>query len=165
MEIETEIKTNSYLSFSLGNEVYAAHVKSVLNILEITTITRIPKAPDYMEGVINLRGSVLPVVDTRVKLGMEKMGATKDTCIIVLEVLVEGDKIMIGSIVDGVKEVLEIDQHEILPPPHIGNKFQSQFIKGMYKVNEEFIMILNMDKIFSTDELITLKQNFDATEV
>lgn len=165
MEMETEIKTNSYLSFCLGNEVYAAHVKSVLNILEITTITRIPKAPDYMEGVINLRGSVLPVVDTRVKLGMEKMGATKDTCIIVLEVLVEGDKIMIGSIVDGVKEVLEIDQHEILPPPNIGNKFQSQFIKGMYKVDEEFIMILNMDKIFSPDELISLKQNFDSTEI
>ncbi|HBF89020.1 MAG TPA: chemotaxis protein CheW [Bacteroidales bacterium] len=160
-----EDKTNSYLSFSLGNETYAAHVKSVLNILEMTHITRVPKAPEYMEGVINLRGTVLPVVDTRSKIGMEKIEKTKDTCIIVLEIDVDDDKINLGTIVDSVKEVLEIEPHEILPPPNIGHKFQSEFIIGMYKVEEEFIMILDMNKIFSTDELISLKENFETQKV
>lgn len=162
--MEIEDKTNSYLSFALGNEIYASHVKSVLNILEMTQITRIPKAPEYMEGVINLRGSVLPVIDARTKMGMEKIEKTKDTCIIVLEVEVDDEKIFVGSIVDAVREVLEIEPHEILPPPNIGNKFRSQFITGMYKEGEEFIMILDMNKIFSTDELLSLKDNFENNE-
>jgi purine-binding chemotaxis protein CheW len=154
--METNEKTNSYLSFSLGTETYASHVVNVLNILEMTQITKVPKAPEYMLGVINLRGTVLPVIDTRMKMGITQTEITKDTCIIVLEINVDNEKLYVGSIVDSVKEVLEIDPHEILPPPNIGNKFKSEFITGMYKRGEGFIMIVNMNNIFADHELAEL---------
>ncbi|HBF89115.1 MAG TPA: chemotaxis protein CheW [Bacteroidales bacterium] len=147
------METNSYLSFTLAHETYAAHVINVLNILEMTQITKVPQAPNYMLGVINLRGTVLPVIDTRMKMGIEQTEISKDTCIIVLEINVDNEKIFIGSVVDSVKEVLEIEQQEILPPPNIGNKFKSDFITGMYKKGEGFIMIVNMNNIFSEIEL------------
>ena len=154
--METNEKTNSYLSFSLANETYAAHVVNVLNILEMTQITKVPKAPDYMLGVINLRGTVLPVIDTRMKMGITQTEITKDTCIIVLEINLDNEKLFVGSIVDAVREVLEIEKHEILPPPNIGNKYKSEFITGMYKRGEGFIMIVNMNNIFAEHELAEL---------
>ncbi|HBF88487.1 MAG TPA: chemotaxis protein CheW [Bacteroidales bacterium] len=157
--METTEKTKSYLSFTLGSETYASHVVNVLNILEMTQITKVPKAPDYMLGVINLRGTVLPVIDTRMKMGIEQIAITKDTCIVVLEINVDSENLYVGSIVDSVKEVLEIEPNEILPPPNIGNKYKSQFITGMYKRGEGFIMIVNMNNIFSEfelEELVTI---------
>ncbi|HBF88346.1 MAG TPA: chemotaxis protein CheW [Bacteroidales bacterium] len=160
----TSEKYYSYLSFTLGNETYASHVKNVINILEMTHVTKVPKAPKYMLGVINLRGAVLPVIDTRMKMDVEQTEISKDTCIIVLEISIDDEKIYIGSIVDSVKEVLEIEPAEILPPPNIGSKYRSQFITGMYKINDEFIMILDMNKIFSIDALVSLKDNFETQE-
>ncbi len=150
---------NSYLSFKLGDEIYAANVSKVLNILEMTKITKVPKAPDYMKGVINLRGTVLPVVDTRIKFGLVPTEYTPNTCILVLDIDIEADNVQVGGLVDGVQEVLEIEPQQILPPPNIGSKFRSEFISGMYKVNDEqFIMILDMDKVFSAEELINVKE-------
>ena len=161
-----KLQLNSYLSFKLGNETYAANVAKVLNILEMTKITQVPKAPDYMKGVINLRGSVLPVVDTRIKFGMSPTEYTNNTCILVLEIDVDDESLHVGGLVDSVQEVLEIEQNQILPPPNIGNKFKSQFITGMYKVNDEqFIMILDMDKIFTIDDLFSLKENADEISI
>jgi len=151
---------NSYLSFKLGEEIFAANVSKVLNILEMTKITKVPKAPPYMKGVINLRGTVLPVIDTRIKFGLSATEMTANTCILVLEVEVEDDHLQVGGLVDSVQEVLEIEDHQILPPPNIGNRFRSEFITGMYKLNEEqFIMLLNMDKIFSVDDLTLLGEH------
>lgn len=145
---------SSYLSFKLGDEVFAANVSKVLNILEMTNITKVPKAPPYMKGVINLRGTVLPLIDTRIKFGLSPTEFTPNTCILVLDIKIENEGLQIGSLVDSVQEVMEIEPHQILPPPNIGSKFHSEFITGMYKVREDqFIMILDVDKVFSSDEL------------
>ncbi len=164
MNQENLTKINSYLSFKLGEEEFAAHVGKVLNILEMTKITEVPKAPDYMKGVINLRGTVLPVIDTRIKFGMTPTVYTTNTCIIVLDIDVDGDSIHVGALVDAVQAVLEIEKSQILPPPSIGSKYKSDFIEGVANIDEKFIMILNMDSVFSTDEIVSLKDKTDETE-
>ncbi len=157
--------SNSYLSFKLGEELFSAHVSKVLNILEMTKITKVPKAPEYMLGVINLRGSVLPLVDTRIKFGIPVTEFTAETCIIVLEVELNGDSVQVGAVVDSVQEVLEVEKEKILPPPDIGSKYKSEFIKGIMKINEEFIMLLDMDKVFAVEEKITIKQIGDTANI
>lgn len=152
------IEINSYLTFKLGKEVFAAHVGKVLNILELVKITEVPQSPDYMKGVINLRGTVLPVIDTRIKFGLSPTEFTKNTCIIVLNVNIEGDEVDVGALVDSVQEVLEVDNNQILPPPSIGTKYKSEFINGMIKMDDHFIMLLNMDKVFSTTDIIDLQE-------
>jgi purine-binding chemotaxis protein CheW len=157
MEEQQLKRTNSYLSFKLGDETFASNVSKVLNILEMTKITKIPKAPSYMKGVINLRGTVLPVIDTRLKFGMTPIEETNNTCILVLDVAVKKESVKVGALVDSVQEVLELNEENVQPPPSIGSKYKSEFIYGMAKANEEFIMLLDMDKVFSTDEIIDLK--------
>ena len=129
----------------------------VLNILEMTRITEVPKSPDYMKGVINLRGSVLPVIDTRIKFGMTPTEYTPNTCIVVMDIDMDGDSIHVGALVDSVQAVLEIDDAQILPPPSIGHKYRSEFIEGVANINETFIMILNMDEVFSSEEVHNLQ--------
>jgi purine-binding chemotaxis protein CheW len=165
MSKENLDQINSYLSFKLGEETFAANVAKVLNILEMTEITKVPKAPDYMKGVINLRGAVLPVVDTRIKFNMPPTEYTNNTCILVMEVEVEGEQIQVGGLVDAVQAVLEIDQEDILPPPSIGSKYRSEFISGMAKIEERFIMLLNMDRVFSSDEIINLKEKTESSMI
>ena len=164
MNQENLSKINSYLSFKLGDEEFAAHVGKVLNILEMTRITEVPKAPDYMKGVINLRGTVLPVIDTRIKFGMTPTVYTTNTCIIVLDIEMDGESIHVGALVDAVQAVLEIEKGQIMPPPSIGSKYKSEFIEGVANIDEKFIMILNMDAVFSTDELTSMKDKTEETE-
>jgi len=128
-------------------------VGKVLNILEMTKITEVPKSPDYMKGVINLRGSVLPVIDTRIKFGMTPTEYTPNTCIVVMDIDMDGDSIHVGALVDSVQAVLEIEDTQILPPPSIGHKYRSEFIEGVANINDSFIMILNMDEVFSSEEV------------
>ena len=154
--MEEKLTLNSYLSFKLGEETFASNVSKVLNILEMMKITKVPKSPTYMKGVINLRGSVLPLVDTRLKFGMAQTEITTNTCILVLNVEVDGESINIGALVDSVQEVLELEESDIQPPPNIGSKYKSEFIYGMVKSNEEFIMLLDMDKVFSVDDIVLL---------
>ncbi|MDY6801855.1 MAG: chemotaxis protein CheW [Bacteroidota bacterium] len=158
MEKEELTKINSYLSFKLGDEEFAAHVGKVLNILEMTKITEVPKSPEYMKGVINLRGTVLPVIDTRIKFGMTPTEFTTNTCIVVMEVELDHDMVQVGALVDSVQAVREIDDSQIQPPPSIGSKFKSEFIYGMFKVDEKFIMLLDMEKVFSSDEIVSLQE-------
>ena len=149
---EIKNKINSYLSFKLGNEFFAAHVNNVINILELTDITPVPKAPYFMKGVINLRGAVLPVVDTRLKFGLTETEYTQDTCILVLNVDIDGEEVSVGGLVDSVQEVLEIEYKDIKPAPSIGNKYKTECINGVVSHNDNFIMLLNMDKMFSVDD-------------
>jgi len=155
----------TYLSFKLGEEVFAINVSKVLNILEMKPITRVPKSPDYLKGVINLRGTVLPVVDLRVKFGLPENTVTVDTNIIVLSINKEGEAIMIGILIDAVREVLEFKTEEIAPSPAIGTKYKSGFIEGMWRVDENFIMILDIDKVFSTEEIIDFKETLEESEI
>jgi len=155
-----ESTLNSFLSFKLGDETFAANVSKVLNILEMTKITKVPQAPPYMKGVINLRGSVLPVIDTRVKFGLTPTEFTTNTCILVLDIQIENESLHIGGLVDSVQEVLEIIPQQILPPPNIGNRYRSQFINGMFKLtDDEFIMLLDMDKVFNAEDLALLSDH------
>ncbi len=153
-ETKTVGTLKSYLSFELGNEMFAADVSKVLEILEMRPITKVPRAPSYMRGVINLRGSVLPVLDTRIKFGMKPKEDTVDTCIVVLNVTMDDEPLTLGALVDSVEEVLELTDNDIEPPPTIGSKFNPEYLNGMVKMDDNFIMVLNVDKVFSTDELI-----------
>src|SRR6056297_2060997 len=152
MEQQSNI-TYSYLTFKLGEEQYGIHVSQVLNILKMIKVTEVPKSPNYMKGVINLRGSVLPVIDIRIKFGMPKKGYTNSTCIIVMDLDMDGETTYLGTIVDEVLSVHEIEEKQIEPPPSIGHKYKSEFIFGMAKVEENFIMLLDMQKVLSVDEL------------
>jgi purine-binding chemotaxis protein CheW len=163
--IEGALKINSYLTFKLGDEIFGANVGKVLNILEMTKITKVPKAPLYMKGVINLRGSVLPLIDTRIKFDLGETEYTTNTCILVLDIDLNGEAVHVGALVDSVQEVLEIDDSKIQPPPSIGSKYKSEFIEGMAKINDEFIMLLNMDLIFSTTEISLLRESAGEVEV
>ena len=154
MQTET---LKSFLTFRLGDELFAVNVGQVLEILEISKITKVPRSPDFMRGVINLRGSVLPVIDTRLKFGIPQAEDTVNTCIIVMSVNLDGQQLTIGAVVDGVQEVMEIDEREIMPPPSIGSKYKSEFIEGMVKRDECFIMILNVDLVFSSQEASILQ--------
>ena len=164
MSDENKIKINSYLSFKLGEEEFAAHASKVLNILELSPITVVPKAPDYMKGVINLRGAVLPVIDTRVKFGMTPTEYTNNTCIIVLDIVIDNDSIQVGALVDGVQAVLEIEREQIMPAPSIGSKYRSEFIEGVANINDNFVMILDMDAIFSSDDLSSMILKTEETK-
>jgi len=155
----------SYLTFKLGDEMFGANVAKVLNILEMTKITKVPKAPNYMKGVINLRGSVLPLIDTRIKFDLGETVYTTNTCILVLDIDLNGEAVHVGALVDSVQEVLEIEEAHIQPPPSIGSKYRSEFIEGMAKINDEFIMLLNMDMIFNTAELSLLRESSGEIEV
>ncbi len=158
MSIENNL-TQSYLTFKLEDELFAVNVSKVLEIQEIRQITKVPRTPSYMRGVLNLRGSVLPVIDSRIKFGMSKTVDDVNTCILVLNIEMDNDKLTIGALVDSVQE----DDAHIGPPPSIGSKYKSEFIKGMGKVNETFIMILDIDKVFSLDELLIVKENTSET--
>jgi purine-binding chemotaxis protein CheW len=157
MQTKINTEVNSYLSFRIGTEIFAADVKNVLNILEMTKITSVPKAPGYMKGVINLRGSVLPVIDSRMKFNLEESEFTSNTCIVVLELHIGSEPIIIGTIVDAVKEVLEIEDNNILPPPSIGTSYRTNFLKGMYKSDDGFIMLLDAERVFASDEIIDIQ--------
>jgi purine-binding chemotaxis protein CheW len=147
------IETTQYLTFNLADEIFAVDVGRVREILEITSITKVPQTPDFMRGVINLRGSVVPVIDMRLKFGMTETERTVNTCIIVVEVTMDGETIVLGSLADSVQEVIEMEPDHIEEAPHIGTHLNTEFIRGMGKHDGRFVMILDIDKIFSEQEL------------
>jgi purine-binding chemotaxis protein CheW len=154
---QTENHT-SYLTFRLGDEYFAANVGKVLEILEIPQITKVPRSPEFMRGVINLRGSVLPVIDTRIKFGLPQTEDTVNTCVLVINVVIDGQTVTIGATADSVQEVMEIEEDQMQAPPSIGAKYKSEFIHSMVKINEQFIMILNLDEVFSATDAEILQE-------
>lgn len=162
--IEDNNDVNTYLSFKLKDEFFATNVSKVLTILEMKAITKVPNSPEYMRGVINLRGNVLPVIDMRIKFGMPATEFTTETCIIVLNVEIDGENVQLGMLVDAVDEVIEITDNEIEESPTIGTKYKNEFIQGMYKLEDGFIMLLNIDLIFKSDDLILTKEE-ESTEI
>ena len=157
MEEKGVMEATQYLTFKLGDEVFALDISKVREVLDFTMVTKVPQTPDFMRGVINLRGNVVPVVDMRLKFGMTMTEKTVNTCVIISEVLVDGEKTIVGAMADSVQEVLEMGPEHIEPPPRIGAKLNTDFITGMGKHNDRFIMILNIDMLFSGDELADAK--------
>jgi len=156
----TEItETRQYLTFKLGDEVFATDVAKVREVLDFTTITKIPRTPDFMSGVINLRGNVVPVVDLRLCFEMSKTEKTVNTCVVVVEMLLDGEATIIGALADSVEEVIDLEPEHIEPAPKIGTKIRTDFIKGMGKRDSQFIMILDIDRIFSAEELAAVRNS------
>jgi purine-binding chemotaxis protein CheW len=154
----TEItETRQYLTFKLDDEVFAIDVAKVREVLDLTTITKIPRTPDFMSGVINLRGNVVPVVDLRLCFEMSRTEKTVNTCIVVVEVALEGEATVIGALADSVEEVIDLEPEQIQPAPKIGTQIRTDFIHGMGKRDAQFIMILDIDRVFSAEELAAVR--------
>jgi purine-binding chemotaxis protein CheW len=157
MNVKVETKTATYLTFRIGKEDYAVDVLKVREILELVKITQVPKTPSFMKGVINLRGSVVPVVDMHIKFGLPSEEQTVDTCIIVMEVNIGSDVVVLGAIADMVKEVIDIDGENVEPPPRIGTAVDVEFIEGIGKIGDEFVIILDINKVFSEEDIKLVK--------
>ncbi|MBF0406312.1 MAG: chemotaxis protein CheW [Candidatus Riflebacteria bacterium] len=157
MSVSSITKTTQYLTFKLGDEIFGVDVAQVREILDFTTVTKVPQTPEFMRGVINLRGSVVPVVDMRLKFGMNKTEKSVNTCIVVVEVALETETLIIGALADSVQEVIELEPNQIEPPPKIGNRLKVEFLKGMGKRDEAFIMILDIDRVFSASEIAAVQ--------
>ncbi|CCH47644.1 chemotaxis protein CheW [Pseudodesulfovibrio piezophilus] len=149
---------NQFLTFTLGKEIFALDIGTVREVLELTSITKIPRTPEFMRGVINLRGHAVPVVDMRLKLGMSKGEDTVDTCIIIVEIEFDGEFTVMGALVDSVREVFEMMPDTIEPAPKMGAAINAEYIKGMGRQNEQFIIIIDINKIFSAEELAIAKE-------
>jgi purine-binding chemotaxis protein CheW len=157
------METTQYLTYKLDDEVFALDIGKVREVLDFTSITKVPKTPEFMRGVINLRGSVVPVVDLRLKFGMSRTENTVNTCIIIVEVTVDNETTVLGALADSVQEVLDLEAGHIEPAPKIGTRLNTEFIKGMGKRDNRFIIILDIDKIFSTDELALVQGTQEET--
>jgi purine-binding chemotaxis protein CheW len=153
MSVSSITEISQYLTFKLDDEVFALDIAKVREVLDFTLIAKVPQTPDFMLGVINLRGTVVPVVDMRLKFGMTRTETTVNTCIIIVEIEIDGENTVLGALADSVQEVIDLDPDQIEPAPRIGTRLNTKFIKGMGKRDNHFIIILDLDKIFSSDEL------------
>lgn len=151
-------ETTSFLSFKLSSENFTIPVMKILEILEVPKITKVPQAPNFLVGVINLRGAVLPVIDTRVKFGMSPIEYTINTCILVLSIEVNEETIEVGALVDSVSKVFELNENKILPSPTIASKYRVDYVKGMIQEDDHFLMVLDIDKVFSSNDLDSISQ-------
>ncbi len=153
MSVAEISQTTQYLTFKLQDEIFALDISTVREVLDFTIVTKVPGTPDFMRGVINLRGSVVPVIDLRLKFGMTVTEKTVNTCVIIVEVKVDGETVILGVLADSVQEVKDLENDQIEPAPRIGMHLKTDFIKGMGKHNDQFLMILDIDKVFSSNEL------------
>ena len=158
MSVTAITETTQYLTFRLEEEIFALDISKVREVLDFTGITKVPRTPDFMRGVINLRGSVVPVVDMRLKFGMTRTERTVNTCIIIVEISLDGDTTVLGALADSVQEVIELEPEQIEPAPRIGTRLRTEFIRGMGKRDEQFVIILDIDRIFSVDELSLVQE-------
>jgi purine-binding chemotaxis protein CheW len=146
-------REGKYLTFTLAGEEYGIGILKVKEIIGIMAITTVPQMPDYLKGVINLRGKVIPVVDLRLKFGMDAMDYTERTCIIVVEIACTGQKVMIGILVDSVSEVLNIKGSDIEDAPNFGSRLNTDYILGMAKTGGKVKILLDIDRVLSTQEI------------
>lgn len=155
MEVNTaQARKERYLTFFLGDEQYGIAIDRIKEIIAIMKVTYVPKTPPYIRGVINLRGSIIPVVDTRLRFGMEPKEADMHTTIVIVEV----EKVNIGFIVDRVEEVASIDSAHLSEPPKFGSHIDTDFICAMAQIEENVVMILDVLKLFEADELVSLEE-------
>ena len=147
------VTMTQYLTFKLQDEVFALDIAKVREVLDFTTVTKVPRTPEFMRGVINLRGVAVPVVDLRLKFGMAKTEQTVNTCIIITEVTVDNETTVLGLLADSVQEVMDLEPGQIEPAPKIGMRLNSEFITGLGKQHERFIIILDINRVFSGDDL------------
>ncbi len=154
--------TTEAITFKLGNELFSINVAQVREVLEVAQITKVPSTPGYMRGVCNVRGQAIPVLDLKLRLGLPPQADTLDTRIIVMEMEIGGEDVIVGGIADSVHEVIEIEPDQVRPAPTIAMRWRAEFIEGMVGRGEDFIIMLNVNAIFSSNELALIEE---ATEL
>jgi purine-binding chemotaxis protein CheW len=147
------------LTFSLGNEGYGVSILKVKEIIGMLDITPVPKTPEFIKGVINLRGKIIPVMDLRLKFGMEEKEYNERTCIIVVEINVNEKQRLLGVVVDMVSEVVTVNDDQIEPPPEYGTKVGNDFILGIGKIKDRVVIILDIDEVFLCEEVLKMLDN------
>lgn len=157
--MDKNIEKDVFLSFKLGNELFAVSVTKVLEVLERQQFTEIPETPDYIKGVINFRGEIVPVADTRCKFKLPPQNENEKFVIVIIELQLNDESFLIGATADAVKDVIEISNHEIKTLPSMGSQVNPEFISGMVQRNDKFIMILDVDKVFSLQEIDQLSNS------
>ena len=148
---------SQYITFKLGDELFAINVAQVREVLEPSQITKVPTAPEYMRGVVNVRGQATPVVDLRLRFGLPMGTDTVHTRIIVMELELDGQATVLGGIADSVHEVIELDPANVVPPPRLGMRWRTEFIDGMGKRGDDFLIVLNVNAVFSSEELALVR--------
>ena len=154
--VKADAAPSQYLTFALGGEMFAVGILNVKEIIEYGNLTEIPMLPAFIRGVINLRGAVVPVIDLSARFGGKPTELSRRTCIVIVEVADDDTRHDIGIMVDAVSEVLDIPDREIEPPPSFGARIRADFISGMGKVAGKFVILLNIDKVLSVDEIALL---------
>ena len=155
---EAAAQGQQYLIFKAGGEQFAVSIASIREIIEYREVTSVPMMPAYLRGIINLRGRVVPVIDLLVRFGRASTETTRRTCIVILEVLHNEEQQYLGIVVDAVTAVMEIADADIEPPPSFGAKLRSDFISGMGKIGEQFVIILDIAQVLSVEELSALAE-------
>lgn len=158
-------KSTQFLTFILAEELFAVDVMQVREILEFTSVTKVPQTPEFMCGVINLRGSVVPVVDLRMKFGLGQTQKTVNTCVIVLEIDLDGEPFVIGALTDSVQEVIDLTPDQVEPAPKMGTRLNTDFIRGIGKKEDTLIFILSIEKVFAFEELEAMVAEKQASPV
>ena len=158
-----EAVQQQYLTFFLADEEYAVGIQRVKEIIEYTAITKVPKVPLWIRGVINLRGNVVSVVDLAVRFGLEERPVTKTTCIVIVEVQQEAERAVMGVIADAVNQVIDLAPKDIEEPPAFGTRVRLEYLFGMGKLGKKFALILNIDTVLSAAELLTVSTLQSAT--
>lgn len=146
------------LTFKLDDEVFAIEISRVREVLEYTQLTKVPRTPDFLRGVINLRGNVIPVVDLRRMFSMGSTEASVNACIIIVEVEMDGEEMILGVLADSVQEVLELPRSQIEKPPKFGARLKNEFLKGMGRRDDHLLMILSIDEVFSSSDIAFVKE-------
>jgi len=153
MSVDAIKETAQYITFKLGDELFAINVSQVREVLDLSLITKVPTAPDFMRGVVNVRGNAIPVVDLRLKFGLPKAPDTVQTRIVVLELELDGEAVVLGGLADSVHEVIELEPSQINEPPRIGMRWRTELIQGMGKRGDQFIIILDIARVFTLHDL------------
>lgn len=153
-----------YLTFRLAEETYGIEILKVQEIIGMMKVTQVPKTPDFVRGVVNLRGKVIPVMDLRLRFGLESQEDTTRTCIIVVHLSLNDQTYTVGLIVDEVSEVLQVVDDQIQPPPSFGASVDTDFIMGMGKVADKVVMLLDVDCVLSKSEFAMLQQPASKAE-
>ena len=157
------IEAGQYLTFKLDDETFSLGIDQVREVLEFKHVTKVPQTPDMMRGVINLRGKVVPVIDLKLKFGLGETQKTVNTCVIIVEMDLDGEATLIGALTDSVQEVIDLEESQIEPPPKIGTRLNTELIRGMGKRNDNFIIILEIEKIFTLDELEMIQNTAEVS--
>jgi purine-binding chemotaxis protein CheW len=156
-------KLGQYLTFFLSDGLFGLDIVTVREIIQFSKVTEVPLMPAFVKGVINLRGAVVPVIDLLARLGKDSSGSTKKSCIVIFDAVRDGERIELGLLVDAVSAVVDINDSDIEPPPHFGSAVKRDFIKGMGKLGDDFVIILEPEKAFDLDEMLELcQQNNDS---